>query len=377
MQKSRLERLRGGPRALRLLENPDRLLSTILVGNTFVNVMASMMGASIQNSLLPGGIGLVSGVFVMTLALLVFGEITPKVFARASAVETSRRISTPVSFVVALLSPFSWLLARISDASVRLAGGAGRRMPLSESEIISLLELGRDEGVLGTEARVTISLMKLGGSQCREAMIPRSDVTALRTGWSRERMVEVAASTEYTRYPLLEGPGDRVAGFVDSRDLLARDLEAVPVRQITCFPENAPLDRVLDELRRSADPLGAVFDEYGDWTGLVTVDDILEFAVFHSLSGSRDLPEGVTRRGRGFVVPGGMRLEKLTMLTGIAPLPRYAETCAGLVQELTGRIPRPGEVVFGGGLKMTILESSGPRISLIHVESSEGRKEEP
>ncbi|NLP05582.1 HlyC/CorC family transporter, partial [Candidatus Fermentibacteria bacterium] len=339
VQRSRLERLRGGAVALKLLGNPDRLLSAILVGNTFVNVMASMVGASIQNSLLPGGIGLASGVFVMTLVLLVFGEITPKVFAKANAVEMSRRISAPVSFVVTILTPFSWLLARISDASVRLAGGGGRNKPLSENEIISLLELGRDEGVLGPEARVTISLMKLGDSQCREAMLSRSEVTVLRAGWPRERMIEVVASTEYTRYPLLEGPGDRVAGFVDSRDLLARDLKTVPVRQIACFPENAPLDRVLDELRGSTDPLGAVFDEYGDWTGLVTVDDILEFAVFHSLSGSRDLPEGVTRRGRGFAVPGGLRLEKLELLTGIAPAARHAETCAGLVQELTGRIP--------------------------------------
>lgn len=377
MERSRLEKLQGGPGALKLLANPDRLLSAILVGNTFVNVMASSVGAAIQHSLLPGGMGLATGVLLMTLVLLVLGEITPKVFAKANAVEISRRISAPVSVAVTILGPFSWLMARISDASVRLTGGGGRSRPLSENEIISLLELGRDEGVLGTEARVTVSLIKLGESQCREAMIPRSDVAVLRAGWSRERMLEVVSSTEYTRYPLLDGPGDRVAGFVDSRDLLARNLEAVPVRHISCFPENAPLDRVLDELRGSTDPLGAVFDEYGDWAGLVTVDDILEFAVFHSLSGSKDLPEGVTRRGRGFVVPGSLRLEMLEKLTGTAPAARHAETCAGLVQELTGRIPRPGEKVVGCGLKMTVLESSGPRIALIHVENASGSEEEP
>jgi len=139
------------------------------------------------------------------------------------------------------------------------------------------------------------------------------------------------------------------------------------VFEMPCFPENAPLDRVL-EVMRSSGGMGAVFDEYGDWTGVITVGDILDFAVFHAMSGRRDLPEGVHRRGVGFVIPGTLRVEVLERLLDADIDPEYAETCGGFLEEVTGRIPAPGEVVEHSGLRMTVLANDGPRVESIMVE---------
>lgn len=360
-----------------LLARPDRLLSSILLGNTLVNVAAASVASMLVSDLVPGGLGLGISVVGMTFVLLVFGEITPKVLSAAHSPAVALRVVPLVGPIVTATAPVSALLARVSGLVLRRSGAGHDQRPLSESEMISLLELGHREGVLGTEALVTVSLLSLGERQCREAMVPRSGVTAVRTGWSRERVAGTIASTGYSRYPLLGGARDGVLGFVESRDVLASGgAGPVPVYSMESFPENAPLDSVLSRLRSGRAPIGAVFDEYGDWAGMVTVEDILDYAVFHAIAGIKELPEGVHRRGRGFLVRGDLKVDVLSRLLGVRLAPRFADTCAGLLEELTGRIPAQGEIIRGEGLVMFVAEASGPRIEQILVRRAPGRADD-
>lgn len=375
VQKSRLARTRSGRRVLDLLARPDRLLSSLLLGNTLVNVAASSVAVMLLTDLmpLPEGLGLGISVVGMTFILLVFGEISPKVISAAHSQSIALRVAPFVKLLVVSTAPVSALLARISGLAVRISGARHEQKPLSEDEIVSLLELGHREGVLGSEALVTVALLTLGGRQCREAMIPRSGVAVARAGWTRERVLGVLSSSRFTRYPFLGGPRDRVLGFLDARDVLTFPAELpLPVYWMASFPENASLEAVLSELRSGRAPMGAVFDEYGDWAGIVTVEDILDYAVFHSIGSSKDLPDGVHRRGRGFLVPGDLRIDVLSRLLDVPLTPHYAETCAGLLEELTGRIPSSGEVVRSAGLVLTVVSSVGPRIEQIHVRRTPG-----
>lgn len=375
VQKKRMEASSSGRRALRLLEHPDRLLSSILLGNTLVNVAASTVASLLVMDLVEGDAALGISVIGMTFLLLIFGEISPKAYATAHAQRVSEAVSRPLSIFVGSVSILSVLLARTSHAFVRLFGPAGRPRKLSEAEVISLLELGHSEGVLGREALVTVSLLSLGERQCRQAMVPRSEASVIRRGWNRDRILSTVRESGYTRYPLLDDPGDSVAGFVDSREILSwseAEGEAPGVYPMPFFPENAPLDDALDELRSCGSGIGAVFDEYGDWIGIITVDDILEFAVFHSMSGRKDLPEGVHRSGDGFVVPGSLRVETVEKLMDCDIDPEFAETCGGFFEEVTGRIPSCGEGLSVGGVRMTVLTMEGRRIGRMLVEKTEG-----
>lgn len=371
VQRKRLESSAGGRRALSLLLRPDRLLSAILLGNTLVNVAASTVASLLVLDLVRGEAALGVSVLGMTFLLLVFGEISPKAYATTHAQRVACLVSRPLSVFVRLVSVFSALLARISHLFVRMFGGGSRASALNEAEIISLLELGHSEGVLGNEALVTVSLLSLGERQCRQAMVPRSEVSVLRKGWSGERIRSEVVSTGFTRYPLLDGPGDSVAGFVDSREILAGgDTSSAMIYPMQFFPENAPLDDALAALRACGAGLGAVFDEYGDWIGILTVEDILEFAVFHAMSGRKDLPDGVFRRGPGFVIPASLRIETAERMLDGDIDPEYAETCGGYFEEVTGRIPGPGDTMEVGGIRMTVLSVEGRRIGSILIEKT-------
>jgi putative hemolysin len=350
------------------------LLSSLLLGNTLVNVAASSVAVMLLTDLMPvpEGLGLGISVVGMTFILLVFGEISPKVISAAHSQSIALRVAPFVKLFVVATAPVSALLARISGIAVRISGARHDQKPLSEDEIVSLLELGHKEGVLGSEALVTVALLTLGGRQCREAMIPRSGVAVARAGWTRERIIGVLSSSRFTRFPFL-GPRDRVLGFLDARDVLTFPAELpLPVYWMASFPENASLEDVLSELRSGRAPMGAVFDEYGDWAGIVTVEDILDCAVFHSIGSSKDLPDGVHRRGRGFLVTGDLKVDALSRLLDVPLTPHYAETCAGLLEELTGRIPSSGEVVRSAGLVLTVVSSAGPRIEQILVRRAPG-----
>jgi putative hemolysin len=308
----------------------------------------------------------------MTLLLLVAGEISPKVYASSHAEKVAARVALPIRIIVTVCTPASWLLSRISRIALRLSGAGGSQNALSSSEIISLLELGHSEGVLGNEALVTVALMTLEERQCSEAMCPRAAVGVIRTGWTWEKTLSVVRSSTHTLYPLLEGSLDKVLGFVDARDVLAGRGETLDVYSMPSFPEHAPLDSVLRSLRDSGDAMGAVYDEYGDWAGIITIEDILNYAVFHSMAGQTDLPDGVSRRGRGFVVPGMLRLDRLARLVDVDLPPGLAETCAGLFLETAGRVPVPGEEASAGHVRMTVLSCQGPRIDTLYVERIDG-----
>jgi len=162
-----------------------------------------------------------------------------------------------------------------------------------------------------------------------------------------------------------------VAGFVDSRELLSDDGTVPAVYPIQLLPESSPLDGALSTLRACGTGIGAVFDEYGDWTGILTVEDILEFAVFHAMSGRKDLPDGVHRRGSGLVIPGSLRVETAEKLLDGDMDPEYAETCGGFFEEVTGRIPAVGDTLEVGGIHMRVLSMEGRRIGTLFIEKVE------
>lgn len=367
MQKHRLAGSRSGRRVLHLLRSPDRLLSTILLGNTLVNVIASALAALILADLFPGSIGLGVAVVGMTFVLLIFGEITPKSLAVRHAETWSRRTSAALGRIIAFTRPVVVALEWIARLSVRISGVSRKKEDMSRLELVSMMELGRSEGVLGREAQATVSLVTLDSLTCKQAMVPRGKTVAIRTGWSKGKTIDAVGSAPYSRFPVLEGTRERVVGYARAEEVLAPDSAAPPVYELPSFPENASLHSVLEGLRDAGADMGAVFDEYGDWVGIVTVEDIVGMTVFYWFAQKGELPEGVVRMEGALEVPGTLRLEVLSDLVGTELETSHAETCAGLLEEQTGRIPREGETIRVGGLSFEVLRVDGPRVIRLRV----------
>ena len=385
IQRKRISREQDGSRGRTVLSllgsRKSQLLNTILLGNTMVNVAAAALAASVMENLIPGERGLVLSMLIMTFLILVAGEIAPKTWAFGHNSSWALRSAPVVRLLVRVLRPLTALLSLVSRAARRISGTTLPARSLKATELVSLVELGKAEGVLGAEAAVTAALLSLEDRQCREAMVPRSAVSVVRTDWERQRMIEFLRGSPYSRIPVLHGPGESVPGYLEAAEVLlccaADDTShpgdgdiPVPVHGMLFFPENASLDVVLEKLRDSGEPMGAVVDEYGDWVGIVTLSDILTLAVFHGLRKDGDLPEGVARRGTSYVVPASIRLEVLSSLLGIDLDAEYAESCGGLLEEVTGRVPDTGERINLPGVHFLVLGSDGRRLGSIEVRRS-------
>lgn len=371
LQKRRLRKTESGRRVHYLLSRPERLLSAILFGNTVVNITASAIATTIATGFFPesGALSLALAVGVMTFLLLVFGEISPKTLAVTHA---ERWASLSSRILITFMKAVTPVASAISGFSSYTASRIGVKMPgsrLSREEIIALVELGKSEGLLGSAGGATLNLLTLNESTCTDVMKPRSEVAVLRTGWSRERFENVISRAGYTRFPVLDGPMEKVAGYIDSREyMLSKDDDALSLQPLPSFPENAPLETVLKGLRDMDEEAGAVFDEYGDWAGIVTVHDILDYFLFSSALHPGTLPSGVRIREGWLEIPAAMKLSMFSELTGKDLESRYAETCGGLLQEITGRIPDEGEEIGLSGFVFRVTSRDGPRLERLSVK---------
>lgn len=340
-----------------------------------MNVSASAIAASIAADLIPGEEGLSLGLAIisMTFLLLIFGEVSPKIVARTHAEAWASRVSGVMTVYLRVCGPVASKLAGFVGIVLRLMGVRPTGDHLSDEEIVALVELGRSEGLLGREAAATLSLLMLEESQCGQVMKPRSDVQVLRTGWTRDRFSEVISGTGYTRYPLLDGTKEVVTGYIDAREFLASSSgESLVVHRLPSFPENASLEMVLKGLRRSSEETGAVFDEYGDWIGMITIRDIINYVLSSPANHPGLLPEGVVVSDRGLSVPASMKLDVLSTLLDLDVSARWAETVGGLLEELTGSIPEEGEMISAFGLGFRVCRRVGQRLDRIEVVGGGG-----
>jgi putative hemolysin len=359
----------AGRRVLKILLDPGTLLTSLLLGNTFVNVAASSVAAAITAEIIPGSLGIGIGVLVMTFLLLVAGEISPKTFARRRNREWIETASHFLGFLLWVMSPLAKLLTHPATVADRLLPGREGSDSYRETELFILMEMARDEGVLGGEAATAIAILELDERHCVSAMVPRNRVVPFMSDWSVERMAEEAALSMHTAYPLVDSATGRMTGLVDVRDLLGTG--EFKLRSVPFFPESARLSRVLSDLRASKASIGAVVDEYGDWTGIISVTDVLSRAVFSGSPGA-PLPEGVTRSGRGFIVSADLPVDVLSGLLDSEKLAaRYAESCGGLLQEVTGRLPGEKETIHYSGFTFRVLEAKGTTLLKIFVEKTE------
>lgn len=351
---------------MKLLADPGRLLTSILLGNTFVNVAASSLAAGITADLIPGTLGLGIGVLVMTFLLLVLGEISPKTLARRKNREWIESSSRIVGLMLRIFSPAAKLLTYPADLADRLVPGREGADKYMAAELYILMEMARNEGILGGEAATAVAILELDERQCVSAMVPREKVTSFLSDWTVERIKEEAEKSSQTAYPYIDASTGLMTGVIDVKDLLGKDLFIV--KEVPFFPESARLSGVLSDLRTSGNRMGAVVDEYGDWTGIISVADILERAVFAGSSGA-PLPEGVSRSGAGFLIPASLSIETLAALLRSETLSaRYAESCGGLLQEITGRLPVQGEVIEYSGFLFRIIRVHVNALEKIFVE---------
>lgn len=358
-----------------LLRDPYQLLVAILVGNTLVNVAASSIGTNVVSRFVEEGVVGIS-VVAMTVLILLFGEIIPKTVAVNNPMAVSLRTSGIISSAVHLLAPIRRVLelgVSLADR-LKIARPAGKALRYHD-HVAEAIAMGHSEGILDRfEGEVLGGIFRIMHLSVQNIMTPRTEVFMLSSGITLREAVSLVKSSGYSRIPVFDTEErDNIRGVLYAKDLLQRQysydlLVAEIARQPAFVPESKSLADLLHEFVSGAAHFAVVIDEYGSFTGIVTLDDILEEIV--GMEGDRHREKYSCRReGRSrWEVSGRMEIEYFNALVGASIPGGKVETVAGFMIDMMGKIPTVGEEVRFANLRLEVLEADRRRITRIEVE---------
>ncbi len=370
----------GAGRVNRLLDNRERLISTILLGNNLVNILASALATSIMISL-AGDAGVVYATVIMTLLVLIFSEILPKTYAIRNADQMSLLIAPLVNVMVVAMSPVTGVINFLVRGFLKIFGvnyRAGEAFFSSAEELRGAIDLHSDrDRAIDHERAMLRSVLDLAEVQVGEILIHRKDVTMIDAGQPPEKVVEEVLASPYTRIPLwLEEP-ENIVGVLHAKALLRavraqKEGETLNVVELAAkpwfIPEQTNLLDQLQAFRQRQEHFALMVDEYGSLMGIVTLEDILEEIVGEISDEHDDSFPGVVTNGDGsFTAQGSVTIRDLNREFGWGLPDDEAATIAGLILHESRRLPEQGQIFKFHGLKFEILHRQRQQITSIKI----------
>ncbi|NGP76128.1 HlyC/CorC family transporter [Balneolaceae bacterium YR4-1] len=373
---------------LKMLERPRRLLATILIGNTFANIITSVLAA-----VATGNIVAYFGfseifvytleVLVLTFMILILSEITPKIIAINDPLKSARKISRFIYGLYIILLPLSKLIA---NSTISLE----ERLPKPDSkmtseDIMTMAEVSEMEGSIKSDEREIIeNVIEFGTTSVREIMTSRVNVVAVSTENSLNEVLALIREKGLSRMPLYENDLDNILGIIYSKDVLPyinSDIERTTInwrtiaRKALFIPATKKLDDLLRDFQQEKTHIAIVVDEYGGTEGLITLDDILEEIVGDISDEYGENEEQLYTQFKNGVYVFDAKID-LDDMEEILEIELTAddddfETLGGLVYHLTERIPNVGERVYYKGLELTIHSVQNNRVRKLRVKLNE------
>jgi CBS domain containing-hemolysin-like protein len=276
---------RRAARVLKITEDSGKLLSAILIGNNIVNIFASSLTTVLCTKVFGSRfIGLATG--ILTLLILIFGEITPKTLAAKNAVPMSMFFAYPIWILMTILTPVIWILDRITGAIFKLLG-ADKNEPekMTESELLTVVDVSHEDGVIEPDAHFMISnVVDFGDALSKDIMIPRADVVFADVYSSYDELVELFKEETYSRIPIYEDSKDHVLGVLYLKDLFfyreTNDINYFDLRSILREPlfvfEYQKTSQIFADMKAASCSIAIVLDEYGVCSGIITMEDLIE-----------------------------------------------------------------------------------------------------
>ena len=382
---SRLGRL-----AAKFTNRPSDILSSLLVGNNLMNVIATVLIAELIFQAFPQRMELsilISALVIPALTTpptLFLGEIIPKSIAREHAGRTVRLISGPLLAAHYLLTPVAWVTHRISARLLRMLGvrNQSREQIFTRKNIQHVLIDSERSGVLDEEERNYISgVFNFSETMVREVMTSRTEITAVAKDTPIAQIAAVMSETSYSRIPIFDESLDHITGIVHVVDLLGGEQAGEPVVHPVIFsPETRKADSLFYEMRQERCHLAVVLDEYGGTAGIVTLEDLLEELV-GDIHDVHDNAGSLVKIGQddSIFVDGRTRFEELEGKISIPETTHAVETIGGLLVAELGRIPETGERFQLCNLRITVLEATPKRVERLRIreiESDGGRDQD-
>ena len=365
---------------VKLLDDPQRTLITILIGNMFVNITASSLATYLAIKLFGNiGVGIASG--FMVFMILVFGEVVPKSLAITHAEKISKRVARTIELLSMILFPLIKLLKLLINGLYNLFGMNKKRKKkeITEEDLITLINVGKDEGVIEEQEKKMIkNIFEFGDTTVKEVMIPRVDIDFAPHDVTLNSIVKMIKKSGHSRIPVYEGTIDNIIGILYVKDILKiyRKLfqlkETFDVKKILrkayFVPENKKIDELLDIFQKDRIQIAIVIDEYSGTDGLVTMEDVLEEIVGEIIDEyDKEIELFKKIDENTFIADGMINIDKINEILHVKIPEDDFETLGGFIYKLIEKVPREEEEIIYKNIKIIIKRVIKNRIKRVKI----------
>jgi len=365
---------------IRLLDDPQRTLISLLIGNMFVNIAASSLATYLAIKLFGDiGIGIASG--IMIFVILVFGEIIPKSLAVANAENISKKVARPIEIISTGLLPLIKFFKTIISALYYFSRMKKNKVKkeITEQDLISLIDAGKDEGIIKEEEKKMIrNIFEFGDTMVKEVMIPRVDMACIPSDTKLGSILKLIKKMGHSRIPVHEETVDNIIGILYAKDLLGIyeqwytskekfDLKEI-IRKAYFVPENKKIDDLLEIFQRDKIQIAIAIDEYGGTAGLITMEDVVEEVVGEIIDEyDKDIKLFEMTEDNTVIADGAISIEKINEVLTIEIPENGFETLGGFIFDLLGRVPKQGERIKYRNFQMIIEQVVKNRIRRVRI----------
>ncbi|BBE30364.1 hemolysin [Tepiditoga spiralis] len=369
----------------KFLKKPNQVLTTILIMNNIVNILAASLTTVFITKLFPNSQGLAIGIATgfITLLILIFGEITPKVYARQNTVKFFEFSFKIINILNYILRPIAWILVRVSNLVIRIFGGSTiNEAPfITENEIMSYLDIGHEEGIIEKDEKYLMQRsLEMRDTSVKEIMTPRVDIVAMEDDENIMELVSLINEEGYSRFPIYRESLDTIVGICYAKDIFKiieeekEELKAKNILTIAHKPYFVPVTMkikdVLKNFLSNRIHMAIVVDEYGGTAGLVTLEDVIEELTGEILDEYDDVIEesNITRiDDNTLLVNGSTPINDIERELDEEMPETDFETISGFLLEQLERFPKPGEKISYDNFEFEVISVTVNKIDKVKV----------
>lgn len=373
-------------RVLNITDNMHKMLSAILIGNNVVNISASSIATTLAIKLFGSmGAGIATG--ILTILILIFGEISPKTFATIYADRIALTYSAVIYGLMYILTPVIFIINQLSIGFLRLlrVDPNAQKAAMTEEEFKTIVDVGHETGVLeNSEHEMINNMFDFGDSQAKEIMIPRIDMTFVKSDSTYDELIEIFCEDKFTRFPVYEDTTDNVIGIINMKDLLlCKDKQNFHIHDLIRKPfftyEQKNISELFLEMQKKSINLAIVLDEYGVTAGMITLEDLLEEIVGEIRDEfDADEEDPLIKIGKNeYYIQGSMNLDDLCDELKLPFSSSDYDTIGGYLIGLFDHLPEKNEVITTeDNILLQVDQMDKNRISRIYLKLPETTQEE-
>lgn len=370
-------KVKGAKTISNLIENPNKLLSGILIGNNIVNIGASALATKLAMDFFgSAGVGIATA--TMTVLVLICGEITPKSLAANNSEKVAFKVSGIISFIIKILSPIIVIFTYVTNFFIKwLSGNEESEKPLiTEEELKTMVDVSHEEGILELEEKQMIqNVFEFNTLKAKDVMTKRQDIVAVDVKSSYQQIKETFIKEQFSRIPVYNEDIDSIIGILYVKDLFyyddTKDFKIDKyIRDVHYTFENKPITELFSKMQKDRISMAVVLNEYGGTEGIVTTEDLVEEIIGDIVDEYDEHMTNIEKvSDREFLVQGTTRLEEINEIMDASFESKHVDTIGGYIIKMLGRFPKNGECIDIDNIQFIVEKQAKNRIETLRVKT--------